>query len=1078
MSNESSSLHEPGFTSVSALGLRVGRTTGGVVGRRVQLEAVERELEAARQGLVCVALQGEPGIGKTRFLLAAEELARLHGFVSIAVTADEEIRGPLLLARSLFAAPALLEAAERIGAEPQLRRVLDALYNQDDSGLESLPAERKRLRLFDLAAVALRVVVTRQPLALLIDDLQWADEDSLRLLRYLMRPAMQAPVILIVAARSEELAGTPAAVALLADLERMGVLRRFALARFTQPDSTELLQQVLGGPIQLGSAAVMHAQAEGVPFVLTEQAKAYREAGLIQMVDGIWTLARGAERLLPSAVRTLIQRREARLPEATKLLLSRAAVLGRHFSLRDLRELGHRLGEDTTEAQLAETLRPAIAAGLLVQHADDAAADYGFTHEQVREFAADRLDTPRRRAMHAAIVDMLLGAGEPSAASLPLIARHAIAAGQAELGARMSIEAAAAALAAHAPEEALRLIELAHPVTSVPQDRVALLKLRDDALDVLRRPKQRLEGLAELAALADALNDRELELDVMLRRVAGLRRLQDWESAVELGQRVRLLAAERGSARAELAACMELGQTLLRADLGEAYSKSSHDADLEAAEEAFVAAATLAEMLGDEANLAAATREIGIIYTSKLRLWFTEQILAGEYEHLQQRVAGGESVQELLDSLPVAGLAREANLKLRDALEIYERIGDRPGAMSTIFAIAVVNWAPEIHLAGSAKRIEELHRLMGRLQSFTNEGQRALAETQMLFGSHVYARAKVFPDVALSKGVEAYDAARAIGDRSLEFAVAGSTAMAHLELNDVGSANQWLKRASELAIETPSPLRARQLELWRGMCAGAAGDGVRMRKHLEKAAQLAADQGRSADRCEILARLALEAARLGAEGQDRELLDLAERVAGEVRRLAALLPGHPPWGVQALAALARVELARGNSAAAAGHGSAAMAELGAARREDADLDALVPVCDAILAGGTEDEVQQVRARLRLLLGLITQRISDADTRVRWFRAPLGRELARLAGPLAASSTPERVATSVPGELQLDEDQSRLLQLLAEGRTNAEIARCTGIEERLVERRLADLYVRIGASSRADATASAFIRGMV
>ena len=183
-----------------------------------------------------------------------------------------------------------------------------------------------------------------------------------------------------------------------------------------------------------------------------------------------------------------------------------------------------------------------------------------------------------------------------------------------------------------------------------------------------------------------------------------------------------------------------------------------------------------------------------------------------------------------------------ANEHLQQALEIYERIGDRPGALRTIIAMAVINWAPEIHLAGSAKRIEEIHRLMGRLRSFTNESQRDLAEAQMLFGSHVYARAKVFPDVALAKGTEAFAQARAIGDRSLEFAVAGSLALAHLELNDHRAAGEWLERAAEVALESPSPLRARRLELWRGSCAAAAGNAAAMREHLESAARMAADQ--------------------------------------------------------------------------------------------------------------------------------------------------------------------------------------------------------------------------------------------
>src|SRR3989304_5565961 len=92
--------------ALSSLGLFAGRVTGSVVGRPVELAAAEQELATARSRVACLTLEGEPGIGKTRILLAIEELARAQSFVSIAVTAEEEIRGPFLVARSIFASPA------------------------------------------------------------------------------------------------------------------------------------------------------------------------------------------------------------------------------------------------------------------------------------------------------------------------------------------------------------------------------------------------------------------------------------------------------------------------------------------------------------------------------------------------------------------------------------------------------------------------------------------------------------------------------------------------------------------------------------------------------------------------------------------------------------------------------------------------------------------------------------------------------------------------------------------------------------------------------------------------------------
>ena len=121
------------------------------------------------------------------------------------------------------------------------------------------------------------------------------------------------------------------------------------------------------------------------------------------------------------------------------------------------------------------------------------------------------------------------------------------------------------------PEKATGLVEQALPVVSTPADRRLLLTTRDDALAVLRRTNERLEGLTELAALAEAMRDPEIELDVQLRRASALRMSHDEDTAAELARRVRTRAHDRGAVETELRADIELGQALLRSTLGESF---------------------------------------------------------------------------------------------------------------------------------------------------------------------------------------------------------------------------------------------------------------------------------------------------------------------------------------------------------------------------------------------------------------------------------------------------------------------------------------------------------------------------
>jgi DNA-binding CsgD family transcriptional regulator len=593
---------------------------------------------------------------------------------------------------------------------------------------------------------------------------------------------------------------------------------------------------------------------------------------------------------------------------------------------------------------------------------------------------------------------------------------------------------------------------------------------------MLRRSAQRLQGLTELTALAEAMGDAHLQLGVSLRRAAALRLSGEYEAAAELAQRVRALAVDEQDRPAELAACLELGQALLRTDMGEGYSQTASEGDLEGAREAYAHALELARAEGDEASVAAASRELGMIAASRVRMWFVEQALAGEIPHVVRALLEGASLRDdLLPTTPIAPYAAESMARYQEALDIYERLGDRRGVMSTVIAMAVGTWAPDIHLGGSPRYFEEIRRLSTRVKSFTRESERALADVQMLFGVHVYARFRGFPDVALAKGEETWNAARSMGERGLEFAAAGGLALQHSELGSQVEAERWLTRAAAVAQEAPTPLRALQLDMWSGTVAARAGDAAAMQQHFERALDVATVQGRAAARCEVLAVRAVESARLGAADNDEQVLGLAERSAMDAKALAGALPGHAPWGAQADAALARVALARGDHEAAAAFGRSALDAFDRAVREDLHLEIVLPAAEALLAGGTAAEQTAIRDRLQLVATLVAQRILDESVRVRWFGSPTGRALMRLAGELdpAATGGPAYAPSS-----PLDSDEVVLLRALTQARTNAEIAQELGVGEDVVGQRLATLFAKLGAASRADATTIALTGSLV
>ena len=269
-------------------------------------------------------------------------------------------------------------------------------------------------------------------------------------------------------------------------MERMGLVRRIRPGRFGPLETAELLKRVLGGAVEASSAAAMHVQSEGVPFIVEELARTHREAGTLQQIEGEWRLGRNAARLVPSAVRTLIDRRAARLPPGTGQRSATRRSSAEASAFETLARSVCGWGGDRGRTSGAPVAVPAVArrpparaptssqttrarrrGGLLLTEPTGEAADYTFTHEQVGQFAANQLSAARRRQVHAAVVDLLLEGGDPTPAGLPMLAQHALAAGDTVRSARFSIKGRGGPQS-NAPEEALRLVDQALPVVSSP----------------------------------------------------------------------------------------------------------------------------------------------------------------------------------------------------------------------------------------------------------------------------------------------------------------------------------------------------------------------------------------------------------------------------------------------------------------------------------------------------------------------------------------------------------------------------------------------------------------------------------
>jgi DNA-binding SARP family transcriptional activator len=469
-----------------------------LVSRQEEFGALVSEYQAARAGQTrVVSILGEAGIGKTRlaeeFLLwaRAREADVLEGWASEGARLPY---GPLVgaIRPRIERERAPEDLLENVWLS-ELSRLLPELKERypDLPSPTSGEGEPAKGALFEAIARLVEALVSRAPVVLFLDDLQWADAATLEVLDYVgKRWAEQGTAVLVlIAARPEEPEAGFAFERWLSSLGRRLPLRSVTLGNLTDEEVEGLLTRLAtrasspkppAGPLQetRGSNEVelglkqlgerLASETDGQPFYLVETLKVLLEEGMLIIQSGAegervvevgpaWRSQKSALRgLLPHSVREVIRSRLSRLSAEASELVRAGAVLQRGFDfesvvgvaglgeaegLRGLEELieRHLVREEPSGREEEEQL-------LLPS------ATYSFTHEKIRQVAYTEMGHARRTLLHRRAFEVLKEGGAAAPAQL---ARHALAGGLAEQAFRYGVAAASAAVEVFSVKDAI-----------------------------------------------------------------------------------------------------------------------------------------------------------------------------------------------------------------------------------------------------------------------------------------------------------------------------------------------------------------------------------------------------------------------------------------------------------------------------------------------------------------------------------------------------------------------------------------------------------------------------------------------
>jgi DNA-binding CsgD family transcriptional regulator len=418
------------------------------------------DIAERRGGTLIVA--GNGGVGKTRLAMTiADRAERLGWTVScgrvyvvetgIPYAVFSDALQPLL--RKLD--PGALAVMTR-GAGAWLESISPAF----GQGGASAPADEDggadaKARLFWTFTQFLGRLAAKQPLLLVLENLQWADTASLELLHFVSRQIGRDRIGILCTYNEAELDQNPALRTTEQSLLSLGAAKLNRL----EPLSHEETERLVCETFHVDPAAArlfgarLYSWTRGLPFFIEETLKALVESGRLYERDGRW-LGWEIEGLeLPRSVRAAVAGRMERLSHAARTVANVAAVVGTRVGYEVLRAVSGLPEPDVLEA-LDELRRH----GVLVESADNGSVRYDFSHPILAEVLYGELGLARGRLLHASVaeaLEALYGAEAPKRADV--LAFHysrADARGLAGKAVKYLAAAGRDALAKHADREA------------------------------------------------------------------------------------------------------------------------------------------------------------------------------------------------------------------------------------------------------------------------------------------------------------------------------------------------------------------------------------------------------------------------------------------------------------------------------------------------------------------------------------------------------------------------------------------------------------------------------------------------
>ncbi|MCR9093092.1 MAG: AAA family ATPase [bacterium] len=373
-----------------------------LVGRDDALAQLDKSLSEAiaNRGRV-VLLLGEPGIGKTATV--EYQIARSSNRADVHIGRCFEWEGSppywpfVQILRSVSGDRANEDGATLSPSEVEdLASLMPEMAARSGPAdrTERAPGEQSRFRLFDALSRLLARISRRTPLLVVVDDLHWADRDSVELFGFLARQIRDHAICLVGTYRDTDVRRGHPLRSVLGDLARLAHCDRVSLRGLAESEVRQIVERVVDRPISDGVALTVADVTRGNPFFVQEIARI-----LAHDTEALQD-AEQAGLILPQGVRDAVGRRLETMSEQSVAILRDASVLGREFDARLLAEI-----RSESHGSYLEWLQEGLEFGVI--EGLDERERFRFSHALVQQTLYEELTAAEKVRAHRSAAEAI-----------------------------------------------------------------------------------------------------------------------------------------------------------------------------------------------------------------------------------------------------------------------------------------------------------------------------------------------------------------------------------------------------------------------------------------------------------------------------------------------------------------------------------------------------------------------------------------------------------------------------------------------------------------------------------------------